>query len=162
MIPHASVGNKYCKVISYVSRQEHILHVWLCHKYSRELHYAPRHIKISHKRLYNKYSKIITLCVKICHKSYMSVFVMITSRYYKNCQYMSSTCIPCFVINISIQGTSCSDKMYHNLNWQDGQILESTKSCYNLGNTNKCTNLQSVYSLYLILASIQNISRNEI
>ena len=52
--------------------------------------------------------------------------------------------------------------MYHNLNWQDGQILQSTKSCYNLGNTNKCTNLQSVYSLYLILASIQNISRNEI
>ena len=40
--------------------------------------------------------------------------------------------------------------------------MQSTKSCYNLGNSNKFTNLQSVYSLYLILASIQNISRNEI
>jgi hypothetical protein len=109
-----------------VSRQENILHVWLCHKYSRELQYAPRHIKISHKRLYNKYSKITPLCVKICHKSYMPIFVMITSRYYKNCQYMSCHVITLHPSRCIFQSTSCSAKTYHNLNWQDGQILQST------------------------------------
>jgi hypothetical protein len=77
-------------------RQESILHVWLCHKYSKELRYAPWHIKISHKCLCNKYSKITTLFAQICHNPTR----LITSRYYKNCQYMSSPYIPGFVVNI--------------------------------------------------------------